>query len=78
MEATDALGNPVILGNRYGYSQQSSGVVTIVIGKVEKINQLKVTLGDVSSRRGVYGKIENSFSLEEGKRSVNACHIFPL
>ena len=35
---TDALGNPIEIGQRYGYSQQSSGFVTIVVGTIEKIN----------------------------------------
>ena len=44
---TDALGNPIEIGQRYGYSQQSSGFVTIVVGTIEKINELKVTLNNV-------------------------------
>jgi hypothetical protein len=36
----DALGNMIVLGQRYGYSQQSSGSVPIVIGTAEKVNIL--------------------------------------
>ena len=78
MEATDALGNPIILGQLYGYSQQSSGFVTIVVGTIEKINELKVTLNNVQERRGCWGKITESFSTETRKRSVNACHLFKI
>ena len=77
-ETTDALGNEIIIGQRYGYSQQSSGSVTIVTGIAEKVKDLKVTLCDVQERRGLWGKIENPFSPESRKRSVNACHLFPL
>lgn len=78
MEATDALGNPIEIGQRYGYSQQSSGFVTIVVGTVERINELKVTLNNVQERRGIWGKITELFSTETRKRSVNACHLFKI
>jgi len=78
MDATDALGNPIEIGQRYGYSQQSNGHVTIVIGTVEKINELKVTLNDVQERRGLWGEITESFSTETRRRSVNACHLFKI
>jgi trehalose-6-phosphatase len=74
----DALGNKIVIGNKYGYSQQSSGSVTIVTGFVEKINELKVTLVEVSQRRGLYGEIAREFSKENRKRTVNACHLFPI
>ena len=75
---TDALGNPIEIGQRYGYSQQSSGVVTIVLGTVEKINELKVTLTNVEERRGVFGEIKESFKPVTRKRLVNACHLFKI
>jgi hypothetical protein len=75
---TDALGNPIEIGQRYGYSQQSSGHVTIVVGTVEKINELKVTLTDVEERQGLWGEIKESFKSETRKRSVNACHLFKV
>jgi hypothetical protein len=74
----DALGNMIVLGQRYGYSQQSNGSVTIVTGIAEKVNELKVTLSDVQERRGLWGKIEESFKSETRRRSVNACHLFPI
>jgi len=76
--ASDALGNMIVLGQRYGYSQQSNGTVTIVTGTAEKVNELKVTLSDVQERRGLWGKIEESFKPETRRRSVNACHLFPI
>lgn len=74
----DALGNMIILGQRYGYSQQSNGTVTIVIGIAEKVNELKVTLGAVQERRGLWGEINESFKPETRRRSVNGCHLFPI
>ena len=78
MEAKDALGNLIEIGQKYGYSQQSSGSVTIVTGIAEKVNELKVTLSDVQERRGLWGKIEESFKSETRRRSVNACHLFKI
>lgn len=75
---TDALGNPIVIGNTYGYSQQSSGSVAIVKGTVEKVKDLKVTLGNVYERSGLWGKVKNEFSQEDRRRSVNACHLFPI
>jgi hypothetical protein len=75
---SDALGNMIVLGQRYGYSQQSNGTVTIVIGTAEKVNELKVTLGEVQERRGLWGEIKNPFTPETRRRSVNACHLFPI
>ena len=75
---TDALGNPIEIGQRYGYSQQSNGHVTIVVGTLEKINELKATLTNVEERRGLWGEIKESFKPETRKRSVNACHLFKV
>lgn len=78
MEAADALGNPIEIGQRYGYSQQNNGQVMIVVGTVEKVNEFKVTLTDVEERKGMSGKIRESFRPETRKRSVNACHLFKV
>lgn len=75
---TDALGNPIVMGKTYGYSQQSNGSVWIVLGTVDKVNDLKVTLSNIRERSGVWGNISNEFKLAERKRSVNACHLFPI
>jgi hypothetical protein len=75
---TDALGKPIVIGNTYGYSQQSNGSVTIVIGEVKKVKDLKVTLENVAERRGFWGSITSDFIQEDRNRSVNACHLFPI
>ena len=76
--AKDALGNSIIIGKLYGYSQQQNGFVTIVIGEVEKITNLRITLKNVKERSGIYGSINMSFTNQERKRTVNGCHLFPL
>jgi len=73
----DATGREIVIGRRYGYSQQSNGSVWIVKGIAEKTKDLKVTLGSIQEKRGSYGKT-GDFHPEERRRSVNACHLFPV
>lgn len=73
----DATGREIIIGRRYGYSQQSNGSIWIVTGVVEKIKDIKATLGSVQEKRGNYGKT-GEFHPETRRRSVNACHLFPV
>jgi hypothetical protein len=47
---TDALNQPIVFGRTYGYSQNSNGSTTIVIGKAVKQSELTVTL-EVISRK---------------------------
>ena len=37
--ARDALGNEMVIGANYGYSRRANGMVTVVVGKLIKINQ---------------------------------------
>lgn len=74
----DALGNNVIIGNEYGYSQTSNGSVWIVKGTVEKIEKGRATIANVQERKGIYGNIQNMFRPENRKRSVNTVMLFPI
>ncbi len=74
----DALGNDIIIGATYGYSQSKNGHVHIVTGTVDKFSENKVTLGNVHERRGLYGEIKHPFTPETRKRSVYAVILFPV
>jgi len=74
----DALGNNLIIGQTYGYSQTSNGHVHIVTGVVEKVNGTRATLSHIKERRGLYGEINHMFTEETRKRSVNAVMLFPI
>jgi hypothetical protein len=74
----DALGNEIIIGATYGYSQSSNGHVHIIKGTVEKFNESKVTLSNIQERSGIWGKIERPFSKETRKRSVYSVILFPV
>lgn len=73
----DATGREIVIGGRYGYSQQSNGRVQIAIGIVEKINEPKVTIGQIVEKYG-YAGTTGEFHTEERRRSVNGCHLFPV
>jgi len=66
----DALGNELVIGDRYGYSRRSNGIVTIVVGRLQKIindGRISVTL-EVECRGGaVYDN--NIASKKTGKIS---------
>lgn len=74
----DATGRDIVIGRRYGYSQQSSGRVHVVTGIVEKTKDGKATLGSVQERSGLWGSIDRDFHEETRRRSVNICHLFPV
>lgn len=78
--AKDALGNDIEIGRLYGYSQQSNGRVSITKGIAEAVNEEthKVRLNNIETRSGLWGVIDNSFTTESRKVSVNACHVFPI
>jgi hypothetical protein len=74
----DATGREIVIGRRYGYSQQQNGSVRIVTGIVEKMDRGKVTLGSIKEKSGLWGSMKGEFKEETRRRSVNACHIFPI
>lgn len=51
----DALGNEIVIGNWYGYSRMKNGIVTVVIGKVSKKTEKRITLSDIVRQWGAYG-----------------------
>lgn len=51
----DALGNEIVIGSWYGYSRVNNGIITVVIGKVLKKTEKRITLGDIVRQWGVYG-----------------------
>ena len=72
----DALGNDVIVGKNYGYSTSNNGIVTIVTGNVDKVENLKATLSNIYERYGAYGQ-PGEFDKKDRRRSVYTCSLFP-
>lgn len=89
---TDALGQEIVLGNVYGYSQRQNGLVKVRIGRAVKLNervkgkQSSVTLAVIHTGKAVYDNdIESDSDViapyASSKRdsiSVTSNSIFPL
>lgn len=76
---TDALGNPIVIGSRYGYSTRSSGWTTVTIGKAEKVKTGKVRLIDCEVKRYLYNEPTNHREGEVPKYVDTSSNIvFPV
>ena len=71
----DALGNPIQLGQRYGYSTAS----TVVIGKSIRLTKLKVTIENEKTRHFLYGEeTVRDWAGNAKTVSVFSWHLFPV
>ena len=74
-ELCDALGNPIQLGQRYGYSTAS----TVVFGRAVRMTKLKVTIENEKTRNFLYGEESEQPWLGNAKTvSVFSWHLFPI
>lgn len=75
----DALGNKIIIGEKYGHTSRISGNVEVVIGEAIKAEDDKILLGNIKRGRGIYsGEI---FSLKKIKRKMVSLipnSVFPI
>lgn len=79
----DALGQPIVLGSRYGYSVSQSSRINVVVGKVLKITPAgKVSLEVESRRHFLYGEeyVPAVWGGGEPAKAVTVhpCHLFPV
>lgn len=74
----DALGNPIIIGNRYGYTDLHNGIVKVATGIATEIKEQTVTLTEVQTVKGVFGVIKDSFEPSKQNRHVYGCKLFPI
>jgi hypothetical protein len=74
---TDALGNEIRVGLRYGYAMAGNGHVTIIKGVVEKINGKRVVLKQIQERTGAYG-VAQDFETKDTSKSVYGVLLFPV
>ena len=73
----DALGNEIILGQRYGYTICKNGSITTVNGIADSFTESKITLRDIVEAEGVYGKLRD-YKPQQRKRSTYGCNLFPI
>ena len=75
---TDALNKEIIIGEKYGYSQNSNGITTIRIGTVEKFKDGRVTLILTESKRALYNASPITEEMVVNKISVKSNILFPI
>ena len=75
---TDALGNELIMGNKYGYSSRDGSWVTTGIGILEAIGASRVTLRIIEHRTFLNGKQTDRGWTSKPAISVQSCILFPL
>ena len=73
----DALGNPVVLGNVYGYSSQDGNRTTVVVGAIASMTEKKVRIQPIRVQTYSYGEL-NHRTNELTARSINPIHLFPV
>lgn len=79
MNKSDALGNDVILGRTYGYSQSSNGITTTVLGVAEKFTEKTgVTLKVLSALQAVYSSKPTKFEYNKERVTVKCLILFPV
>lgn len=63
----DALGNPIVIGKRYGWSRSDSGFTQVAIGDAEKFTEKGVTFKIISGRRCLYDNDPEILNIAEDK-----------
>lgn len=75
---TDALGNELVLGNKYGYSSRDGSWVNTGIGILEAIGSSRATLRITEHRTFMYGKQCDRAWNQKPAISVQPCILFPV
>lgn len=76
---TDALGNDIIIGAKYGYSSTKDGWSSTVIGIATRFTPSgKVTLENISRKRYLYARSSELWGNEKDKVNINPHILFPV
>lgn len=73
----DATGNPIIIGNTYGYSINSNGFTKVTIGVATKNNGNKVSIKPTLVKRRLYDN-EPEVIDKTGTVTVQGMILFPI
>jgi hypothetical protein len=74
----DALGNAIVIGSTYGYTQSSNGHSTVVVGEAVKFTPKGYVTIKPSSRMGaIYNNVPTESALGNAG-SVKPIHLFPV
>lgn len=74
----DALGNELIIGNRYGYASRTGAWVNTAAGILESIGESKATIAITERHTFIYGKESDKPRISERTASVKGYMLFPL
>jgi hypothetical protein len=75
----DAIGNQVVKGKKYGYSQSGNGHQNIVVGIADNIMEKKTTLIVSKEVCYSYGEFYKTYVPDKvEKRTVHSCMLFPV
>lgn len=80
----DALGNPIIIGNKYGWSRSDSGYTHVAIGYADKLTEKAVTIRVESARECLYDddpktmNIDGAYPSMKSKVSIKGINLFPV
>ncbi len=74
----DALGNEIIMGQLYGYSQSSNGITTVRTGRLVKLGESLVTLDVEFSGIAAYSNDIKPQGMAKKKINVKSNGLFPI
>lgn len=73
----DALGQPIKIGSKYGFSNDSNGLTTVTIGILTKINEKSVRIDVTSKKSGIYNDPLTEVKDPKGA-NVKWTKLFPI
>ena len=76
----DALQQPIIIGNTYGYSTSANSIISVVVGTAIKVTPTgNITLTVISRRKYLYGEeLPKKQNLSSNTVNLHPCHLFPV
>lgn len=74
----DALGYPIVLGDKYGYSTSKNGYMMVTVGHARKLNMKSVTIEPISQHRFLHGEPISLNCPISKSISIHPAHLFPV
>lgn len=75
----DALGNDIVIGQRYGYTTGNNGITRVVVGVVAKLTEQKAVIKVEKLTTYAYGGLSVAQDQSTAStRAVYGCNIFPV
>lgn len=74
----DAMNQPIVIGQMYGYTAVKGSFMTVVIGRARKLTEKKVTLDVTSRSMFIYGAPADGEPSGQKHVSIHSCHLFPV